>query len=310
MSAEVATPQLDQMLAALVPAAEPAPAVEEAPVETPAEEAPVEAPAQEEEKKTETPTLSSEEKNAFERARTALRRDGVPVNVIDSLDRDKLLRWGSGRAKAQSDADDAYRQLGELRKERETWAAKATEPTKESADSEPAEQPLDLDSLGKTLSDELGSQEVAGRVTSVLKSLESRAAAKASALESRLKEQVEINQRLSASVLRIEMDGARQRLGERFPELRDEKDFAKVTEKMMKLAPSGAYDNVSDLMYEASVLTFGAAAVDASKDQSKSRDRRNGLPTKPQGSTPRASKGKEERAMDFLAELEKKHGLA
>lgn len=308
--AEAPQPALDALISALSGdtgvAETPAPSAE-----VPATQEEAVEPAKEEAKEEVQPKreVSFEEKSALERARTALRRDGVKVATIDSLDQAELLKWGNARADAQAKVDDAFRQLGELRKEKETWQAKAAEAPKDSAPTEPAEQPFDLTSLSKTLLDSLADEGAVNAVVGTLKSLDERGSQKVKALEASLKETGEVNQRLANAILQLEMKESRRELGERFPQLTDKRNFDRVVEKMHKLAPSGAYESVTDLMAEASTILFAPELIAKSKSDSKSHDRKNGLPstsgvvTAPKDLSPR------DKAMQTLLELEKKHGL-
>lgn len=279
-------------------------AAPEAEAEAPKEDAKVEDTEKEDQPK---PQRSVEEANALERARTALRRDGVPVAVIDGLEQEKLLRWGGSRAKAHADTDDAFRQLGELRKEKETWTAKAAETPKESAPTEPTEQPFDLKTLGTTLQEALLDEKAAEAVGGAIKSLNDYHGRNTQQLRSELASLKQTNEQLSMAFLRIEERDARRELSDRFPQLKDASDFAKVQEKMVKLAPSGAYESMRDLMAEAATIIFPEAA--SQRDVNGLRSRMNGQPTVPDRKTLPKSLSSEERSIDFLKELEKRHGL-
>ena len=73
----------------------------------------------------------------MEKALSALRRDGLPADVIEKMTNQEVLELGLKRSKVQADTDNAYRELQELKKSGEDTA----EVVEESAPAEPAERP-------------------------------------------------------------------------------------------------------------------------------------------------------------------------
>ncbi len=70
-----------------------------------------------------TPVVRAE----LAKARKALERDGLPSSLIDSWTPEQIEEIGLKRAKVQSDSDNVYRELSELKKSKES-AAKEPDP--------------------------------------------------------------------------------------------------------------------------------------------------------------------------------------
>ena len=75
----------------------------------------------------------------MEKAISALRRDGLPKSVIEQMTDEQVIETGLKRAKVQSDTDDAFRQLSELKNQ--------TPVEEESGEERPSITPIPLTSM-------------------------------------------------------------------------------------------------------------------------------------------------------------------
>lgn len=246
---------------------------------------------------------SDEEKSAYEKARTALRRDKVPVSVLDGMDRKALVEWGLSRVKAQGDADNAFRELGELKRAKEADSARA----ESTAKTEPVvEQPKIPDAKAKALREQFGDEAGDAVVQLLTESLASQRAE----FQREIASLRESFAPVADTAVRLEIQQARKKLAGEFPQLEDEGEFKFVADKMQKLVPSGAYEGIEDLMREASLIRFGSKAIQENANRSKSdyRARDRGVSKVAVTSSPKPV-SKQDRAMAEVDSIFAKHGL-
>ena len=245
---------------------------------------------------------AGEEPQAFdadelERALTALRRDGLTKDLIDKMGDQEIVRLGQKRAKVQSDADNAYRELTELKKQQET----AEESPPESPESEPADQPgqVDLAKAVEPFADIFG-EEAAQALTQVQ-------TAAMQTVEPRLEQ---MQQSVSTAMSMIEdilLTASRTDLAERFPLLSADDAYGRVRERMASLVKTWEYTDIASLMSDASRIEFSdeAAAAQADFKLKKLRQKTAGQMTPTdQASTPADSLSEDEREDALLTALE------
>jgi hypothetical protein len=238
---------------------------------------------------------------AYEHALTALRLDGVPQSVLEKLGRADLLAWGSKAAKRHTKtATELQQRTEKIRALEEAQTTKKPEPQKPTGD-------VDLDAALKPAIealDELGT-DAGAKLAQALKALQGRIDEKLGAVE-------QTNALFGSHLAEFVLESARSKLTERFPELADDAQFEKVQTKMIALAQSGAYADMSirqsvpaALEDAAKIVLFDAASKRTSDAVStQHRKRANGQMTPPS----RAPEGKkldrdamEDRLIDLLS---------
>ena len=270
----------------------------------------VEEPKTAEEKESDSEELekASEEPKAadadeFEKALSALKRDGLTKDLIEKMDDQEVLKVGLKRAKVQADADNTYRELSELKKQMET----DPESRMESSDSEPADQPtpVDLNSAVEPFSEIFG-EEAAQALTQVQQ-------AAMQTFEPRLEQ---MQQGVSTAMAMIEgmlLKTARADLAERFPLMSDDDGFGRVRGRMDSLVKTGEYTDISNLMNDAARIEFSdeGAAAQADFKLQKMRQKAAGQMTPTEKvSQPGAAMTDEDRDDALLTALESGMGVA
>lgn len=187
-----------------------------------------------------------EDAEDFEKALTALRFEKTPDSVIESLSRKALIEWGLKVRHRQIARDVELADIAKRRKELERQQATgATEPI--SAEPTVASDLASLDPVFRELGEEAG-----GALKAHLERMEQRMTQRTQELQGAL-------QSAQARAAEAEVGALRDRLGERFPGLRDEASFAKVADKMNALAElvqAGKYEaaSIETLMLDATRL--------------------------------------------------------
>ena len=208
----------------------------------------------------------------LERALSALRRDGLDKDLLDTMDESQILALGLKRIKVQADTDDAYRRLKELETGKET----ATEEEQtESEPSEPTEQPelLDLDSAVEPFSDLFGEdagKALKGIQQATVKSIE----------DSVINPMRQAMEQMGATLGNLMAEDSRRRMADEYPEIQKDEVFASVRDRAQKLAANGGYDNLDAVLWDAARLEFSDSDRKAARTLSKNRDslRSNGQP--------------------------------
>lgn len=172
----------------------------------------------------------SADEGDLEKAITSLRRAKVPQTVLKKMTQREIVALSKDMAERQAEVDNAFRELGELRKAKQQYESR-----KESQ-AEPSEQPLS-DDLDKQLS-ELFDPETG----KALKNLTQRAI---EAQTKQLKEELESMSKLVERTLTKEL---RSDLRERFPEVDEADKWDKVQAKAATLAKTGDYAGLDDPM--------------------------------------------------------------
>lgn len=262
--------EIEQNLGVEDPEAEDAP--KDVPVEGEGAEALLDA-TEETQPETEGDTERESVSEDLSKAISALRRDGLPKSVIESMSDDQILEIGLKRAKVQSDTDDAFRQLAELKNAGET---EAQESEGESSDvAAPADQPpiANLDEALTGFTDIFG-EDAAGALKAPLEAAISPFAQQVEAGREQLST-------LAQTVENLLIRDARRELADKFPALSSEEGFSTVQKRMETLVKSGGYNDMESLMSDAARIEFSdesSAAVQASR-QARDIQRANGQPT-------------------------------
>lgn len=254
-------------------------------VEDPTTPAIEDTPSDQEEDREQPDPIDNDE---MEKALSALRRDGLPAEVVEKMTNQEVLELGLKRSKVQADTDNAYRELQELKKGGEDTA----DSTEDSASAEPVEQPsLVPDEAVKPFVDLFGEDGA-----SALKGY-------TDAVVAPLMEQ--INGMVNV-IGQYTANEARRQLGEQYPQLSDDQAYAKVEERMGSLLKSGSYSNAHELMADAARLTFADDQRDAAKAyRNKTRQMRaNGQPLSDSKQAAPASLSHEEQEDMMLDMLE------
>lgn len=258
--------------------------------------------------------VASGDTDAHERALTALRRANVPKKVIESLSKEDAIEMATPIAKAQAFTDNLVRENSELKK------PKTNETAPEKTETALAVPPVDLKRLVAPIVEAYG-EEAGDAVVAVANEATKPLLAELSASKAALGN-------VSGLVEALLLDSAQQRLGERFPMLKDAANFAKAVEKAKTLIATGHYSSPSDpisgfmsAMTDATRLLFSdviEADVRARAEKTNSLIS-NGTPSTASQKTPTSSMSLEDRetalAMDLLqgvpkAEAARKWGFA
>lgn len=202
---------------------------------------------QEEAREQPAPIDSEEMDNAL----SALRRDGLPTEVIERMTNQEVLELGQKRLKVQADTDNAYRELRELQD-----PGKAADKPVESEDApEPTEPPgthvvANLDEAVKpfaALFGDDGAEALVGIQEAAL-----------APVLARMEQMVNTIGNFAAK-------DARRELRDQYPQLSDDKAYSQVEERMGKLIKSGSYTSPHELMADAARLTFADDQRDAAR---------------------------------------------
>ena len=293
---------LDAVLEALDPAGEDDEDEEELPFgveEEEEEELPEEADqATEEEPESEDqvdeeeqPVEESVPSDDLEKAIAALKRDGLPASVIEKMTNSEIVALGEKRAKVQGDADNAYRELTELKNQKEmapeseTESAALAEPTDQpvSANVQEAIQPF-ADIFGDDAAEALSEYGKASMAP--------------------LLETIQAQSNMLEAVL---MDSAKGKLQDRFPQLADGESYARVSDRMRSLAKTGEYADIDNLMSDAARIEFSDETKQVADEISNKRAKLNaGGQMTPAGGaeTPEHSLSTDEREDKLLEALE------
>lgn len=188
-------------------------------------------------------------------ALSALKRDGLSQAIIDKMSEEEILELGAKRAKVQSDTDNAYRELGELKK---SGNSESNETATESEVAEPADQPVEgtLEDTLKPFADIFGDDaadalQIYGKTT--VEPLATQLQAQQAMLEQLL------------------LDRSRQSLGERFPNIATDEGYASVQQRMQTLVKSGEYRDIDTLMADAARIEFSDTANEAALEYEKKK---------------------------------------
>jgi hypothetical protein len=230
----------------------------------------------------------------YDKAIAALQRDGVPRSVIDQMAEDNpqnLVDWGLKRAKNQSDVDSYSAKLKELEDGKSSDAETATSESESKEQVQSNDQPFDLEQITQyenEISDIFG-EEAAKSIMSPMRAFMQET-------QTTIQQQQEFINNMIAEQENRQINESRERLGERFPKLRDDNDFGTVVEQMTKLVQVGEYDNFDDLMTDAYRMKFADDMANRAQAQQKNKIRDAGQPTTSfVSSTPASSKSGDER---------------
>jgi len=195
------------------------------------------------------------EPTTTESAISALKRDGISQEIIDKLTEEEVLELGGKRLKVQGDTDNAYRELGELKKSGES---EQTSSDSDSEVAEPAEQPGEgqLENSVKPFADIFGDD-----------AAEALQIYSKTAVEP-LATQLQAQQAMLEQML---LDRSRDMLGDRFPQLSTDDGYAKVADRMQNLVKTGQYNDINSLMSDAARIEFSDSANEAALDYQKKK---------------------------------------
>lgn len=216
-------------------------------VEDPTTPAIEDTPSDQEEDREQPEPIDSDE---MEKALSALRRDGLPPEVIEQMTNQQVIELGLKRGKVQADTDNAYRELRELQESGKQ--ADSAESDEDSKAAEPVEQPsvANLDEAMKPFADlfgEDGAEALKGIQQAVIAPLMGQIKGMTNALGE------------------YAARDARRELAEQYPQLSEDQAYSQVEERMGKLIKSGSYTSPRELMADAARLTFADDQRDAAK---------------------------------------------
>jgi hypothetical protein len=212
------------------------------------------------------------EPEGYGKALAALKRDGVPDSVLDSMDPKEISQWGARRAKNQADVDGYGQKVAELEKQ----LAEARETKSKPVDSKAEPQDLDVDELVKPLAEEYG-EELSEPLKAAFVTLIERFGSNGSN---------DMVEQMAKRLEGIETDAARSQLRERFPQLDLDDGHQRVLKAMEKLNPE-AFDSLSDKYANAAWLEFGNELLSARTEakEKKNRLKSQGQPQSQSGPT-------------------------
>lgn len=204
----------------------------------------------------ETPDSDTADQEAmpedYEKALSALRRDGLPAEVVDQMSQQQVLDYGAKRLKVQADTDNAFRELQE-KSTQEEQAAESPAESVPTTQSEPTEQPaaVDLDEAIKPFVDIFGQE--AG---DALRKATQATQAPPSHLEAQLQYALGALEKQLVSSARSELSG-------QYPDLVTDDGMQKVNDRMQSLVKTGEYTDINTLMSDAARIELSASKVDA-----------------------------------------------
>lgn len=213
----------------------------------------------------------------YEKALAALRRDGYPKSIVESLDEDVVVDLGLKRAKVQADYDRAYSKVSDLEKKLEELEA-ARKASPEPTTAEPVgDLGLDLAELLNPIEDLLG-QDGKTAFEGLGKALQAQTSKALKAATGPLLEQIEA---IQTAFYTLQEASARERLGTEFPELSDPDVYGRVRDRMGRMAAHGDYDDMATLMRDAAKIEFFDHRSPQTKEETQKRKdmKRNGTPS-------------------------------
>lgn len=222
----------------------------------------------------------------LEEALAAVRRDGLPQSVIEKMTNEEILALGAKRNKVQRDTDDAYRQLQDLKKAKET----ATENEPEAAPEAP--KLADLGQAVQPFADIFGKD--AG---------EALKAAQHDTLAP-IVERLEATQRMVESVL---LESSRGKLADQYPQLAQDDGYSRVTQRMESLIKTGDYSDMGSLMSDAARIEFSEASATVSRELTERHNRlkdEGQMTPVDKAETPAHAMSEDERELALLDALE------
>ena len=227
----------------------------------------------------------------LEKAIAALKRDGLPASVIEKMTNSEIVALGEKRAKVQGDADNAYRELTELKNQKEMATDSETE---SAALAEPTDQPVssNVQEAIQPFADIFG-DDAAEALSEYGK-----------ASMAPLLETIQAQNNMLEAVL---MDSAKGKLQDRFPQLADGESYARVSDRMRSLAKTGEYADIDNLMSDAARIEFSDETKQVADEISNKRAKlKAGGQMTPAGGaeTPEHSLSTDEREDKLLEALE------
>lgn len=243
------------------------------------------------------------ESAAIKAARTALARAGVPQRVIDGISEKELPEWQTTLTRV-SETDNAYRELGELRKAKEKSA-----PVTESAK---AEQPDDLEADLQPIAEALD-EEASKRLGILIKKREAALAAKNAALEARIAKIEAATEESETARLHTIVEETRAGLSGRFPQVKDPEIWTPAMRMAAKLNADGEFAGKPAELFTAALRAMGLSEVADSKAPPQPPPRRNAPPppvTNTNRHRPGPPKTLDELDSIVLAEIERENAFA
>ena len=278
--------QLDQLLLSLD--------ADEDEIGTPEEALP---PEEETRETKETPAGDKAEQEEvpeeYERSLSALRRDGLPPEIIDQMTQEQVLDYGAKRLKVQADTDNAFRELQEKSPDEEQAAESPAEAAPDTP-AVPAEQPaaVDLDEAIKPFEDIFGTE-----AANALRAYSEASQPQVGELQNQL-------QYALGALEKQLVDGARSELSGQYPDLATDDGMQKVNDRMQSLVKTGEYTDIGSLMKDAARIELSGSGVAPGLAQ-KDRLKAAGQPMTADGADiPGNSLGAEERQDALLDALE------
>lgn len=237
----------------------------------------------------EVPEKAQKPSADISRALKALELDGFTKDDLEGMPEQRILSLGQKAQKRQSD-------IGKKLSER----AKTDDPATAAQETpKPASGQVDFKALAKSVGDLLG-DDVGDALAKILEQSFSPITTRLSTAEAEL--QARAMERLEG-----EADKAREKLRERFPDLKDEENWDRVQTRMGLLAKTQSYETIPDLMRDACILEFPDASPSKPRNDTS---RNNGQPTPVvRQKTPPAARTKEEAEDLALDEIFSKHRL-
>ena len=247
-------------------------------------------------------TTEPTESEGYDKAVAALQRDGVPRSVIDQMAEENpqaLVEWGLKRSKNQSDVDSYGARLKELEDGKSDGDETTPEVSEVEGEVQPENQPLSQDGVTQYESEiaDIFGEDAAKSIMTPMRAYMDETG-------TQLKQQQDVINAMMYQSEERQILETRERLGERFPKLKNEEDFGLVVDSMTKLAQVGEYANFDELMTDAYRMKFAEDLVQTANAKHRSKIRDAGQPTTTfESSTPSASKSTEQRedaALDAL----------
>lgn len=203
-------------------------------------------------------------------ARQAILRVGMMEEAdLESADPDTILRWAQ---KAKSIRADRDREFAKLREELSAPATDTKASDTENQEAPPEGSPsLDLDTLLSPFTEELG-EDLGGALRKVFEAFQAEVSTAKQEAASAKEQFTEFQQKtLAASVERAEKD-ARQRLGERFPDVADDDVFSKEVQPIMAALAQASPDKYKSLEDVSALMEAAIRASGLKESPPKSRE--------------------------------------
>lgn len=242
---------------------------------------------------------SDQEDPRVTKARAVLKLEtDVPESVLDAMSPDELLRWSESAQTRKSKRDNSFRELREQLEGKQT----VEDPDADARPGEPVatpQAPEHLDAIFRRF-DELIDEEAGRAFRDYHAAIQAERQRDAQAFAS-----------LQGMVEEIVVSQERAKLTGEIPQLKSDERWPSVLERARKLAKTGDYGSIGDVLRESAMVEFARDMATQAADTEVARKQEQGRPTVGTRKAPTKRRLTPDEELDVLIEeLERKHDIS